>query len=121
MRRAAASCYGVRTMADRHDVGGRPLSRRTFIKAVGATGVGFVLYSYLPGGTKRALAAIPGGTLDPGSVPKYVTPLLIPPVMPRAGTLTMPGGKPADYYEISMRQLRRQVPTARRQRADEAP
>jgi spore coat protein A, manganese oxidase len=109
MGRAAASCYGVRTMADRRDVGGRPLSRRTFIKAVGATGVGFVLYSYLPGGTKRALAAIPGGTLDPGSVPKYVTPLLIPPVMPRAGTLTMPGGKPADYYEISMRQLTEQI------------
>ena len=96
-------------MADRRDVRGRPLSRRTFIKAVGATGVGFMLYSYLPGGTKRALAAIPGGTLDPGSVPKYVTPLLIPPVMPRAGTLTMPGGKPADYYEISMRQLTEQI------------
>src|SRR5512132_3398640 len=96
-------------MADRRGVGARPLSRRTFIKAVGATGVGFVLYSYLPGGTKRALAAIPGGTLDPGSVPKYVTPLLIPPVMPRAGTFTMPGGKPADYYEISMRQRTEQI------------
>src|SRR4029453_11733924 len=96
-------------MAERHDVGGRPLSRRTFIKAVGATGVGFVLYSYLPGGTKRALAAFPGGTLAPGSVPRYGTPLLIPPVMPRAGTLTMPGGKPADYYEISMRQLTEQI------------
>src|SRR4029450_8228439 len=99
MGRAAASWYGVRTMADRRDVRGRPLSRRTFIKAVGATGVGFMLYSYLPGGTKRALAAIPGGTLDPGIVPKYVTPLLIPPVMPRAGTLTMPGRQAADYYE----------------------
>jgi spore coat protein A len=96
-------------MADRHGLGGRPLSRRTFIKAVGATGVGFVLYSYLPGGTKQALAAIPGGTLDPADVTKYVTPLLIPPVMPRAGTLTMPGGKPADYYEISMRQFSEQI------------
>ena len=44
-----------------------------------------------------------------GSVPKYVTPLLIPPVMPRAGTITMPGGKPADYYEISMRQFTQQI------------
>jgi FtsP/CotA-like multicopper oxidase with cupredoxin domain len=96
-------------MADRRGVGGRPLSRRTFIKAVGATGAGFMLYSYLPGGTKRAWAAIPGGTLDPADVTKYVTPLLIPPVMPRAGTLTMPGGKPADYYEISMRQLTEQI------------
>ena len=68
-----------------------------------------MLYSYLPGGTKRALAAIKGGTLDPADVTKYVTPLLIPPVMPRAGTLTMPGGKPADYYEISMRQFTEQI------------
>ena len=58
---------------------------------------------------ERAIAQIPGGTLDPTDVPKYVTPLLIPPVMPRAATLTMPGGKPADYYEISMRQLSQQI------------
>jgi spore coat protein A len=97
-------------MADRRGVGGRPLSRRTFIKAVGATGAGFMLYSYLPGGTKPALAApIPGGDLDPLTVPKFVTPLLIPPVMPRAGTLTMPGGKPGDYYEISMKQFSQQI------------
>jgi spore coat protein A len=86
-----------------------PLSRRTFIKAVGAAGAGFVLYSYLPGGAKRALAQVRGGTLDPSTVPKYVTPLLIPPVMPRAGTITMPGGKPADYYEISMKQFSQQI------------
>jgi spore coat protein A len=42
-------------------------------------------------------------------VTKYATPLLIPPVMPRAGTITMPGGKRADYYEISMRQISQQV------------
>jgi FtsP/CotA-like multicopper oxidase with cupredoxin domain len=29
--------------------------------------------------------------------------------MPRAGTITMPGGKPADYYEISMRQISQQI------------
>ena len=68
-----------------------------------------MLYAYLPDGTKRALAAIPGGDLDPASVPKYVTPLLIPPVMPRAGTITMPGGKPVDYYEISMTQFAQQI------------
>jgi hypothetical protein len=38
-----------------------------------------------------------------------MTPLLIPPVMPRAATLTMPGGKPVDYYEISMKQLTEQI------------
>jgi FtsP/CotA-like multicopper oxidase with cupredoxin domain len=92
---------------------GRPLTRRTFIKAAGAAGAGFVMYAYLPGGTLRALAEIPGGTIAPMSVPKYQTPLLIPPVMPRAGVLANPGGKPVDYYEISMRQFSQQIlPTA---------
>ena len=56
-----------------------------------------------------AAAQIPGGTLDPTAVTKYATPLLIPPVMPRAGTVTMPGGKPVDTYEISMRQFSQQI------------
>jgi FtsP/CotA-like multicopper oxidase with cupredoxin domain len=68
-----------------------------------------VLYSYLPGGTKRALAEVPGGTLEPLAVPKYQTPMLIPPVMPRADVITSPGGKPTDYYEISMRQFPQQI------------
>jgi len=38
-----------------------------------------------------------------------MTPMLIPPVMPRAGTITMPGGKPGDYYEISMKQFSQQI------------
>jgi spore coat protein A len=29
--------------------------------------------------------------------------------MPRAATITMPGGKPADYYEISMKQFEEQI------------
>ena len=86
-----------------------PMSRRMFIKAVGGTAVGFALYTYLPGGGIRAMAQIPGGTLSPADVPKYRSALLIPPVMPRAGTLTSPGGKPVDYYEISMRQISQQI------------
>ena len=55
-------------------------------------------------GTRTVYAApIPGGTLDPITVPKFVTPLLIPPVMPRAGTIKLKGGQNADYYEISMK------------------
>jgi spore coat protein A len=96
-------------MAIHRNESGRPLSRRTFIRAVGGAGAGFVLYAYLPGGGIRALAQIPGGTLDPEDVLKYQTPLLIPPVMPRAGTIKMRGGKPADYYEISMRQFSQQI------------
>jgi FtsP/CotA-like multicopper oxidase with cupredoxin domain len=87
----------------------RFVSRRTFIRGVGGAGLGLVLYAYLPGGTKVALAEVPGGTLDSLSIPKYTTPLLIPPVMPRAGTIIMPGGKPVDYYEISVRQLSQQI------------
>lgn len=40
---------------------------------------------------------------------RLVTPMLIPPVMPRAGTVVLRGGKNADYYEISMRQFRQQI------------
>jgi FtsP/CotA-like multicopper oxidase with cupredoxin domain len=58
---------------------------------------------------QKALAQIPGGTLDPLDVPKYMTPLLIPPVMPRAAKLPAPGGKSIDYYEISMKQLSQQI------------
>ncbi len=93
-----------------HSGGSRnSLSRRVFIRAVGATGAGFALFARMPGGALRALAQIPGGTLNPHSVPKFKTPLLVPPVMPRAGTITLPGGKPGDYYEISVRQFAQQI------------
>jgi len=42
-------------------------------------------------------------------VPKYQTPLLIPPVMPRADVIPDPGGKPIDYYEISVKQFPQQI------------
>ncbi|MGR0218938.1 multicopper oxidase family protein [Agromyces sp. ZXT2-6] len=94
-----------------HQVPGlqRPISRRAFIAAAGAAGVGFVLYATGPGGERVALAQIPGGTLAPGDVTKFQTPLLIPPVMPRADTLPARGGKNIDYYEISMRQFAQQI------------
>jgi spore coat protein A, manganese oxidase len=85
------------------------ITRRTFLKyTAGGTMLTLFGFDRLTGGLK-AMAQIPGGTLDPGAIPMYQTPLLIPPVMPRAGTITMPGGKPADYYEISMRQFAQQI------------
>jgi spore coat protein A, manganese oxidase len=67
----------------------------------------FILVPWIVPG---ALAApIPGGTLNPLLVPKYETPLLIPPVMPRAAVLKNPGGKPTDYYEISVKQFSQQI------------
>jgi FtsP/CotA-like multicopper oxidase with cupredoxin domain len=85
------------------------MSRRQFFK-IGAGGLlGLYAGSRLGGFTPVAEAAIPGGTLDPVTVPKYLTPLLVPPVMPRAGTLSAKRGKPVDYYEISMRQFSQQI------------
>jgi FtsP/CotA-like multicopper oxidase with cupredoxin domain len=85
-----------------------PVSRRQFLAGSAAAGTSLFLYQFV-GGVKTVLAAIPGGTLDPTTVPKFVTPLLIPPVMPRAGTIRQRGGKPIDYYEISVRQIAQQI------------
>src|SRR5690606_5846807 len=57
----------------------------------------------------KAVWQIPGGSLDPVLVPKYQTPMLIPPVMPVAGTVKNRMGKNADYYEISMKQFAQQI------------
>jgi FtsP/CotA-like multicopper oxidase with cupredoxin domain len=83
------------------------VTRRTFLSYCGGTTLALVGYSKF--GIKQVLAQIPGGTLDPGLVPKYATPLLIPPVMPKAGTIKIKGGKDADYYEISMKQISQQI------------
>jgi FtsP/CotA-like multicopper oxidase with cupredoxin domain len=57
----------------------------------------------------KAVAQIPGGTLDPEAVTKFTTPVLIPPAMPRAGKVKVKGGKNIDYYEIAMRQFQQQI------------
>jgi spore coat protein A, manganese oxidase len=84
------------------------ISRRDFLKLSGA-GV-LSLFTATHGKfTLRAQAQIPGGTLDPAEVLKYQTPLLIPPVMSKAGTIKTRKGKNADYYEISMKQFTQQI------------
>ena len=84
------------------------ISRRTFLKYTGATTL--TLFATGVGGLRRAIAAaLPGGTLDPGTINKFLTPLLIPPVMPRAGTILQRGGRPIDYYEISVKQFTQQI------------
>ena len=45
---------------------------------------------------------VPGGTLDPTTIPKYVTPLVIPPV------LHDDGGAPLQA-EVALRQINQQV------------
>jgi len=56
-----------------------------------------------------AADVLPGGTLDPTTIQKYVTPLVIPPAMPRAAKIPVKGGKNIDYYEIAVRQFEQQI------------
>ena len=84
------------------------LTRRSFLKLT-AAGALALYVSSRGGAAPRLLAQVPGGTLDPTLIPKYVTPLLIPLTMPRAGKIKITGGKNIDYYEIAMRQFQQQI------------
>ena len=55
------------------------------------------------GGTAWAQPIPGGGSLAARSIPKYVTPLVIPPEMPRTSR-----GR-VDYYEIAVRQFEQQI------------
>ena len=79
------------------------ITRRDFLKLGSAAGAAFFL-AQIRGKYRVFAAPIPGGTLDPLSVPKYQTPMLIPPVMPRARFF-----RNYDYYEISMKQFDQQI------------
>jgi len=90
----------------------RAVSRRDFLRIGGGAGAGLLVIGQIGGQLFEfpvEALAIPGGTLEPADVTKFQTPMLIPPVMPRAGSITVKGGKTVDYYEISMRQLVQQV------------
>jgi spore coat protein A len=81
------------------------ITRRQLLK-YGAAG-GAALFLPLRVGLRQALAQVPGGTLPPGSIPKYVTPLVIPPAMPR--TAAPPAVRNVDYYEIAVRQFQQNI------------
>ncbi|MFN8440220.1 MAG: multicopper oxidase [Caldilineaceae bacterium] len=86
-------------------------TRRTFLKLTAAGALGLYL-AEKSANSPTLLAQSSGSTLDPLTVPKYQTPLLIPPVMPRAGLIQVGKGKNAsyiDYYEISMKQFDQQI------------
>jgi spore coat protein A, manganese oxidase len=85
------------------------LTRREFIKTGAASGAGFYLMSRLGGRTRLFAQPLPGATIDPAAVQKYVTPLVIPPAMPRTAVLPMPGGRKSDYFEIAVRQFGQQI------------
>ena len=56
----------------------------------------------------RALAAAIA-TLPPTAIPQFVTPLVIPPAMPRTAKIKQKAGKNIDYYEIAVRQFQQQI------------
>lgn len=59
-----------------------------------------------PNGSSPAFAApVPGGTLNPLGIPKYVTPLVIPGVMPKSTN----SPAPAADYDIAVRQFKQQI------------
>jgi FtsP/CotA-like multicopper oxidase with cupredoxin domain len=80
--------------------------RRTFLKTGALTGAGLLLpWKML---VRKAYAQIAGGSLPPGSVTKFLMPLVIPPAMPRTKTISS-HGQTIDYYEIAVRQFTQQI------------
>ncbi|MDQ0373345.1 multicopper oxidase family protein [Cellulomonas humilata] len=87
------------------------ITRRTVLKTAGAAfGLYFVgVLDGRPWVLEAAAGEVAAGFLDPLSVPKWVAPLLVPPVMPTTGRTTLRGGKNADLYDIAVRQISQQV------------
>ena len=83
------------------------ITRRHFMKVGGVAGAGLLLP--WKGMVRQAFAQLPGGTLDPAILPKYVTPLVIPPAMPRTSKLIQRMARNTDYYEIAVRQFAQQI------------
>ncbi len=79
------------------------ITRRQLLKG-GAVGGAALLVPWRT--VSRAWAAIPGGTLDPAAIAKYVAPLVIPPVMP---PLSGVGKGSIDRYAIAVRQFVQQI------------
>jgi spore coat protein A len=80
------------------------ITRRQLLQYGAAAGAS--LYLPLRFGLPGAQAQVPGGTLPPGSISKYVTPLVIPPAMPGRRA---PRRAQVDYYEIAVRQFQQQI------------
>jgi FtsP/CotA-like multicopper oxidase with cupredoxin domain len=83
------------------------ITRKQLLQYGAAAGAS--MYLPLRFGLPTAFAQIPGGTLPPGDITKYVTPLVIPPAMPRTSVLPQRGGRPVSYYEIAVRQFSQHI------------
>ncbi len=72
-------------------------------KSWGRIPVYFLLATILGGGTALG-EFLPGGTLDPTTIPKFVIPLVIPPVMKDVA-----GDNTTNDYEIAVREFKQQI------------
>ncbi len=95
--------------------------------AMGVAALGLTTVVLAPWTSVQVFAdPLPGGTLDPISIPKYVTPLVIPPVMHRSETNGDPDrhmtdatksdymyedveGRTNENYQIAVRQFKQQI------------
>jgi FtsP/CotA-like multicopper oxidase with cupredoxin domain len=82
------------------------LTRRDFAKLTAMAGGALMLPWQLG---RKLYAQIPGGTLPPTGVAKYVTPLAKPPVMRRTSKIKRGAMKNAEYYEIAVKQFTQQI------------
>jgi FtsP/CotA-like multicopper oxidase with cupredoxin domain len=83
-------------------------TRREFLKTAALTGTAAMVAPGLmmklgPGG-KPVFFQIPGGSLPPGGVDKYVLPLVKPPAMPPFSS-----NKKKDFYKIAVRQFTQRI------------
>ncbi|HEX9635635.1 MAG TPA: multicopper oxidase [Candidatus Limnocylindria bacterium] len=81
------------------------LTRRQLLKAGALAGVGVALPVRWRWPSSAAAAS---GIFDPTAIPKYGTPLVIPPAMPMTSVLSE-NGQPVRYYEIGVRQFSQQI------------
>ena len=65
---------------------------------------GFAIFAFIAGSPAFA-QPVPGGTLNPTTIPKYVIPLVIPPEMPKSAA----SPAPAADYDIAVRQFQQQI------------
>lgn len=80
---------------------------KSFLKRGTVIGAGLLLACSGTLGKSNA-QPVPGGTLSPLSIPKYVTPLVIPPVMDDKGT-SEGGSATPGVYDIAVRQFQQQI------------
>ncbi|MBI5664795.1 MAG: multicopper oxidase domain-containing protein [Nitrospirae bacterium] len=78
------------------------MRRTLFRQTINAISLSLLIAVAVFTGTSEGFIA--GGSLDPTTIPKYTEELLVPPAMPKTGTIGS-----IDYYEIAARQFEQQV------------